>query len=557
MPGIAESLQGKDLGFLKVVAQLWDLELSAPDARVGMQRLVPMLLHEEHFLGVVESLSPQAYAALADLQQNEGRISWALFTRKHGMVREIGPGKRDRERPYTSSASPVESLWYRALVGRGFFDLPEGPEEMAYIPDDLLALLPVLEGETPTFGRSASPVEKAYVQPASDRVLDHACTLLAGLRKGLAGNDLVGLWSGEPEPLILLRLLEIAGLVDAIGVPNPEPVRAFLESSRGEALTFLAHAWLDSHEFNELRLLPNLQAEGEWQNDPYKTRQAVLSFLPPAKEEHPLSKTGYQASFWSLGALIQSVHQAEPDFQRPAGDYDSWYLRDLQTGDFVGGFENWERVDGAVVRYIITGPLHWLGFVDLASSSEGAEPAAFGFTKWAENLFKHTAPEGLLIENGQVIVRSDARIWVPRTVPRSLRYQVARFCNWLDEKEDGYIYQITPDSLDRARQTGLRPGHLLGLLRRQAETVPPAFSKALERWEERGTEVRFQRTMILRLGNPELLQALKNSKAGRFLGDPLGPAAVEVQSQAWTKVAAVLAEMGYLCKEPPEELPDE
>ncbi len=137
---------------------------------------------------------------------------------------------------------------------------------------------------------------------------------------------------------------------------------------------------------------------------------------------------------------------------------------------------------------------------------------------------------------------------------RSLRYQVARFCSWLDEKEDGYVYQITPDSLERARQAGLRPSHLLGLLRRQAETIPPAFSRALERWDERGTEVRFQRMVVLRLGNPELLQALRNSKAGRFLGDPLGPAAVEVQPQAWAKVAAVLAEMGYLCQEPPEEL---
>ncbi len=554
MPGIGESLQGKDLGFLKLVAQLWDLELSAPDTRVGMQRLIPLLLYEENFLGVVEALPPLAYAALADLQQNEGRIPWALFTRKHGVVREMGPGRRDRERPYASSASPADSLWYRALVARDFFDLPDGPAEMAYIPDDLLAMLPELQGEAATFGRSASPAEKAFVKHANDRILDHACTLLAGLRIGMAAEELSGLWSGEPRPPILLRLLECAGLVDTVSQPKPEPVRAFLESSRGEALAFLAHSWLNSREFNELRMLPDLQPEGEWQNDAYKTRQAVISFLPPAKEEHPLAKTGHQAFFWSLAALVQGVHQAEPDFQRPAGDYDSWYLRDVHSGEFIGGFENWDRVDGELIRFVITGPLHWLGFLDLASSSEGTETTAFAYSRWAGNLFRNAAPEGLMVENGQVIVRSDARIWVPRSVPRSLRYQVARFCNWLDEKDDGYVYQITPDSLERARQAGLRPGHLLGLLRRQAETVPPTFSRALERWEERGTEVRFQRTMILRLGNPDLLVALKNSKAGRFLGDPLGPAAVEVQAQAWPKVAAVLAEMGYLCQEPEEDL---
>jgi hypothetical protein len=42
------------------------------------------------------------------------------------------------------------------------------------------------------------------------------------------------------------------------------------------------------------------------------------------------------------------------------------------------------------------------------------------------------------------------------------------------------------------------------------------------------------------------LQRLRESKAARFLGDPLGPTAVIVRPGAQGKVLAALAEMGYL-----------
>ena len=61
---------------------------------------------------------------------------------------------------------------------------------------------------------------------------------------------------------------------------------------------------------------------------------------------------------------MTAVHQQQPDFQRPAGDYDSWFLRDQQSGEFLRGFEHWDEVDGALLRYLICGPLHWLGGVD-------------------------------------------------------------------------------------------------------------------------------------------------------------------------------------------------
>ena len=44
MPTLAESLQGRDLGELRIIAELWGIELDAPDTRLAVQRLVPALL---------------------------------------------------------------------------------------------------------------------------------------------------------------------------------------------------------------------------------------------------------------------------------------------------------------------------------------------------------------------------------------------------------------------------------------------------------------------------------------------------------------------------------
>ena len=53
----------------------------------------------------------------------------------------MGAAKRDREKPYLNPASAAEDLFYRALLGRAFFETAEGAQEFAYIPDDCLPLI--------------------------------------------------------------------------------------------------------------------------------------------------------------------------------------------------------------------------------------------------------------------------------------------------------------------------------------------------------------------------------------------------------------------------------
>ena len=323
------------------------------------------------------------------------------------------------------------------------------------------------------------------------------------------------------------------------GEVQPDPAKSFLEAPRPKALEMLVGAWQDSESFNELRMVPGLSCEGEWKNQPLETREFLINLLEAVPEKQ----------WWSLPAFVRDVKAKYPDFQRPAGDYDSWFIKRESDGSFLRGFASWDSVDGALIRYLIGGPLFWLGMVDLAApdpenriqAGENAAPTAFRAANndaWSPN-----------IETAKLSVASNGRISVPRLVPRAARYQIARFCEWEAEKDDEYRYRVTPVSLARARQQGLKPGHLVGVLRKcAAGPLPPPFVRALGRWEVNGSEARIESLVVLKVSKPEVLNELRASSAARFLGEVLGPVTVVVKAGAQAKVLAALAEMGLLAE---------
>ena len=538
MPNFVESLQGKDLGHLKIVAGMWGIPLPGQEIHEAIQYLRNALLNGSSVDELVSKLTPEVKIALDDLCQHSGRLPWAQYSRSYGEVREMGAAKRDREQPYENPVSPVEALWYRGLVARAFFDTPAGPVEHAYIPDDLLALIPGYQpGNTPMLGRPASAAEYSRIFVANDRILDHACTCLAALRMGFS---LPGLSISEAgEELVagnMQSLLSAVGLLDENARPLSEPVRKFLEAKRGEALLQLFSAWRRSDRINELRQLPGLISEGKWENDPLHTRQEILGWLSSIPH----------GTWWNLESFVAFIKLRTPDFQRPAGNYDSWFIKDKASGDYLRGFEHWDDVEGKLIRYMISGPLHTLGVIDLGCLENEQQVTAFRLSSWSKALMNNEVPRGLPIEKEPLAVRSDARLSARRLTPRSVRYQLARFCNWEKETPEEYQYRISPASLTRARQQGLKVSQLVTLLNKYSKAVPPSLVKALERWEKQGSEARLENMLVLRVATEEILQALRKSRASRFLGEPLGPTAIAVKPGAMEKVLGALAELGYL-----------
>jgi len=536
MPDLKHSLRVQDLGFLKIVAEIWGVDLQAPDARTALPIVIRKITAPALVLEIVEALAEDARQALDELILHSGWMPWSRFVQAFGNLREMGPGKRDREKPYLNPLSPSEMLWYRGLIGRDFLRRDGELQECAYIPDDLLELMPsVMHSEPQPPGRAASPGETAHKIGVSDHILDHCCTLLAALRlEDPKRSPAVNQW--QPPFEVVHALLAAMKLITSSEQPVPEDARPFLEIPRGAALAWLVRGWRASVLFNELRLLPDIICEGAWHNDPVLARECVLEMLSEVPEN----------TWWNLDSFINAIYERDPDFQRPAGDFDTWLVRDAETGESLAGIQHWQAVDGALVRYLITGPMHWFGLIDLASPGEIEAVTAFRFSDWASRLLLGKPIEDFQAEDQPIITSSDGSIIASTLTSRLARYQIARFCLWVDETERDYFYQLSPDSLSRAASQGLKIVHLEKLLNKFGDSPPPSLIDALRHWEKNGGQVRIHPGIILRVDTPKILQVLRASPAGRFLGDSLGPTSALINPGAIEKVSAALARLGYL-----------
>ena len=153
-------------------------------------------------------------------------------------------------------------------------------------------------------------------------------------------------------------------------------------------------------------------------------------------------------------------------------------------------------------------------------------------------------------EDKKINISSQGLTAIPRFAPRVVRYQVSRFCEWDEPKEDIYRYRITTNSLNKAREQGLKVEHLLTLLSKHANAgIPPSLRKALKRWEVNGTEARVQNQVILKVSKPEVLEEMRRSKAAKFLGEVLSPTTVIIKGGAIQKVMEALTELGLLTED--------
>jgi len=559
MPELVQLLRQQDYGYLQIAAQLWGLTLTAREYPHACDELASLILDQAKTENFLEPLNDRDIRAISSLVDNGGRILWSEFKRQFGTLREMGPGKRDRDHPFFKPASITENLFYRAIMGSAFFDTAAGPMEFAYIPSDLLENLRswfkpevsrnaavIRSGDdTPgiqtdvqrsqiTPGHPARPEEQVIKEPGNDQVLDDATTFLSAIRTG----------HGLIEDPRLLSLLQTADLLEDRTI-NTGKVKGFLESLRADAMTALINAWRSSTSFNELHLIPSLSCEGEWQNQPLATRSFLmreLALVPAGK-------------WWNLNSFVSAIKIDHPDFQRPAGEYDSWFIRRKSDGSYLRGFDHWDEVEGELIRFFIKGILHWLGLVDLAANAKDFEPTAFRITGRLDP--QVTAGQIRRIsENGKIKIRTGGKISVSSTVPRAIRYQLARYCEWGEVKPDEVHFWITAKSLARARSLGLKIDGLLALLSKSAEAgIPPSLVKAIKVWEKLGAQSRIEQELVLKVSQPEILNRLRKSKANRFLGEALGPTAVILKPGTQLKVWEMLAELGYLVEDTTGSIP--
>jgi len=535
MRSLEQALQDHDLIALRVIGEWWELDLTGADKAACVKAVAAALLSLD-LMQEMMYLPAEEAAALHDLAAQHGRIPVAAFTRQHGQVRQMGPGRMEREEPWLDPASPAEALWYRGFLYRGFDETAEGMIEFFYLPAELLAQFPPPEPE-PDIQETAVPALTPVSPPdewttAVTDTVDDLTTMLALAQTDALDGAAWARYLLDARPSRRSLLLTLAREMNWLRSAGEglRPARAaltWLKESREAQLRALADAWSASG-WNELRRAPGLICEGEgWENDPILARTAVLDALPR------------EPDWFAVSDLVNLIHETDPDFQRPDGNYDTWYIRDEASGEFLTGFDNWLAVEGRLIRFLLAGPMVWLGLVEVGGD-------AFRLTTRALD-WLHGAPPPPDALRVPLMAQADGTLIVPHNADRYVRFQAARIGD-MEMASAGrpFQYRLTPQSLRKAAAQGIQPDRILQFLQDASERpLPPGIKRAITRWAERGVEGKIETAVILRVRDKAILETLRQNPQTRdFLGESLGDLAVVVRD--WPKLAAAAAQLGLL-----------
>lgn len=590
---LRESLVDYDMALLRALAEMRGAVLTSNHRLRAAEELADQLATPASLAIALSELSPDETEPLTALRATGGWMEAPRFARRFGAVRVMGPGRLERERPWLSPANPAEALWYRALIFKGFRQSEAGVVEIVYVPEDVLALLPDLTPDDLSprgdeMELALEPVASpSHVRPAGADVVEDVFGTLVIVRN----RDVRLRPDGSPSPkdlgainalcvspvpaakaadddrlALIVRVGLAAGLVTATqeGLTlNPDPARVWLRAAPADRLLALQRAWRDDPGWNDLWHVPSLRPQPTgWRNDPVLTRQTVLGLLAQLRP----------GGWYGLDEWIRAVKASQPDFQRPDGDYTAWYIHDPE-GEPLMGFEHWDQVEGALLRYLVTGPLHWLGATDLGFEEDRNQPIAFRLAESGLPLLKLAPPpeapgesraesvrgaedvteneregSGQQTASPPLVVRDDFSVTMPREASLYTRFQLARFADFMGREAGRVRYRISPPSLARARRQGITQGQISNFLSRGlGGRVSAKLLESLESWYRRGGSVRLEPGVVLRVDRPETLTALRQHPIiAPWLGETLGPQAVLVPRSNLERVRRWLAEQGYL-----------
>ncbi|NLE75595.1 MAG: hypothetical protein GX605_02435, partial [Chloroflexi bacterium] len=466
MKPLRDVLLRYDMALLEAIAASREVVLAESDRLDAADALCAALTEPSSLAYALARLGHPARQALRSLMAVGGRQRAALWERRWGELRPFGPGRLRREAPWRQPTNVTERLWYLGLISRAFDKEGDGTREYVFIPDELQPAVVQWLGNQGAAGvESLGPGSAAPPAMAVSAGRGFAEAALAALtytfnarvrvsaggrlhREDLAAwREYVGRragWAEADEPFALLHLLLRDGglLGPEAGRLRPQlaAARPWLETPVDEALAVLQRAWLETLRWNDLWRVSTLRCERTgWMNDPRQARQAVCALLGQATA----------GAWYAVHDLVDALQGENPDFQRPDGDYDSWFIRDAGSGQYLRGFESWPLVEGALVRYLLTGPLHWLGVVDLDGESQRFSLSPVGTAllsgdarpavgppepaRWAEPLLLELPPESSLLD----------------------RFQLARLAEW-QESEPPRRYRLTASSVGRGLRQRLQ-----------------------------------------------------------------------------------------------------
>jgi hypothetical protein len=578
MKTLYQSLLDYEVALLRGIATCRAVPLTTANQAEAVEQLTEALLSPAITAISLGDLSAEEKEALQLLLSHGGQIEAPRFTREYGFIRPIGPARLAREQPWRSPVNPAEALWYKGFIFKTFQVTPQGNVEMIYIPTDLLPLLhlstpaPSPQPPTPDFLKLAHSPPPAVIISGEGRLLENIFNLLVYLqttpvrleslpksldlayshltvkdKKALTAcllPPMLPTFTPEAELEFLLHLGQRAGLLTIKHGrfrPDRDSTRAWLQTPYPEQIYRLQHTWRADPTWNDLWHVPGLSPQPTgWENSPLLARSKILDYL---------SRVVAEEEVWlSIDDFVGQIKQLEPDFQRPEGDYESWYIYDPQ-GHPLMGFAHWDQVEGALIRYLLTHLLPLLGVIELGAAVETSHPLSFRLTPLGRN-FLAGQPLPIPAEKKPPLLRVDANFYAYVPLRASLydRFQLARFAQLERREKDRTVYHITQASVNRALKNGVMADQITSFLARATNNQTPLkVVEAVLTWGARQNTVRLEQATLLRVKDEAVLKELRQHPSlSPLLGEVIGPTTILIPPDKVAEVRRLLIELGYL-----------
>jgi hypothetical protein len=541
MPTISDTIQDYEIDQIEMIAEQWGIEDDIDPKKNVRKQIVDLLDNKNLFLDVIYALPSRERTALQFVFDEGGKISASQFSRAYGVIREMGAAVREKDRPDRSPISVAENLFYKGIIGLSFFNEGDEVKEYIFLPEEFIKFLKSIQDD-PSLIVTPPALSKEnvfHIVSATDKVLDQICSLLAALRGCVPSNETSRF---IPLPLFyfLSALFQTQGVTDKdSAILDTSKVKDFLTSERSTSFSNICFSWMKAELINELKLLPDIILEGNWKNDPIKTRGVLLEIiakLPPKK-------------WYRIPDFIDWMYQKHPDFQRSGGEYNSWFIKDTTSNTYLNGFENWYHVEGKLLYYFLTGPLFWLGILDLAVVEEGEQPFAFRKSKWANKLLEKKPVKYETHEISEFILRKNGVILLPINSQRELHYQIARFCVWEETQRKHYRYRISLTALRRAKTQHISIGQIKILFKKNAKKpIPRNILAALDRWDKNQSQIHLERLILIQVDSPDILDQIEKSPAKRYISERINATIATTSPTNLHRLEDALMEMGYFAE---------
>ncbi len=371
---------------------------------------------------------------------------------------------------------------------------------------------------------------------------------LAILNRFWSGLTLDQIHTENDVPFLLflrLLLMKLGLLVERQGSLYAAPAQDFFARPLAERAWRCFHLWLESSFWNELAFLLNVVAQpGPAPLDPaheevVRSRQVVVEqlLLVAAKSWHELPTFIARMKLHATYLLFPRQYGLRAERYSIGSNPYGWNFR-LRRG-WLTHREGWHLVEGGFIRALLTGPLYWLGMVEL---DEIEHPDSFRLAQGAGLLARSEPPVAEEIAWGRLIIQPNFDLIALAPVSEALLVSLDRFAERVRLEHIAH-YRLSKASVTQAIQLGMTAETIQQVLEQAAGgAIPQNVLYSLVEWERQARRIELWRgAALLEVDDPALLDTLFDDPQTRsWLLRRLTPTLVEVASAHLTEIQEML-----------------